>query len=202
MKKFILFVVIIFSFLIVAQNCLAVDLLLKWPEIGPDKETLGEQSDVPGLISYIYKFALGICGVVALISIVFGAAQYAFSAGNSSKAEDAKDRITQALLGIVILLFSYLILYTINPDLVNLKLNSNEGGDKTEELGWACYYCHYPTTYPDPSMYCDKNTYPDRYDVKKFCRTNITSSTQADTECKNAKTGTEFFYLIKQESCN
>ncbi|MFH1129455.1 MAG: hypothetical protein V1686_01845 [Patescibacteria group bacterium] len=120
MKKTILFTIIIFTFLIIAQNCLAVELLLKWPEIGGAK--LGEQSSVPELIKYIYTFALAICGITALISIVYGAAQYTFSAGNASKAEDAKKRITDALLGILILLFAVLILNTINPDLINLTL--------------------------------------------------------------------------------
>jgi hypothetical protein len=120
MKKIILLTTLIFAFLVVAQNCLAVELLLDWPTIGG--ESLGEQSSVPNLIKYIYTFALGICGLVALVSIIFGAAQYAFSAGDSSKTGDAKDRITQALLGIIILLCAFLILNTINPDLVNLKL--------------------------------------------------------------------------------
>ncbi len=119
MKKIIFLITAIFSFLMIAQNCLAVNLLLKWPELGDTK--LNAEGTLPDLISYIYKFALGICGLTALLSIIFGAAQYAFSAGDSSKAGDAKNRITQALLGILILLFSYLILYTINPDLVKLN---------------------------------------------------------------------------------
>jgi dolichyl-phosphate-mannose--protein O-mannosyl transferase len=126
MRKFLFFIIAVFTFLIVAQNCLAVDLLLDWPKLG-NQQSLNELNNkgdlgVPDLINYIYKFALGICGVTALVSIVYGGAQYAFSAGNSSKAEDAKDRITQALLGIVILLFAVLILRTINPDLINLTL--------------------------------------------------------------------------------
>jgi len=74
------------------------------------------------LIKYIYTFALGICGIAALISIVYGAAQYTFSAGDSSKAGDAKNRITQALLGIVTLLFAVLVLSLINPDLIKLGI--------------------------------------------------------------------------------
>ncbi len=119
MKKSIFFIVTIFVLLIIAQNCLALELLLDYPTIsGKD---LGDTSSIPDLISYIYKFALGACGITALVSIIIGAAQYAFSAGDSSKAGDAKDRITSALLGVLILLFSYLILNTINPDLVSLK---------------------------------------------------------------------------------
>ena len=121
MKKVIFFAIVIFIFFIVSQNCFAVELLLKWPTIGD--QTLGEQSSVPELIKYIYTFALGICGITALASIIYGAAQYTFSAGDASKAGDAKDRITQALLGILILLAAVLILTIINPDLISLNLN-------------------------------------------------------------------------------
>ena len=46
---------------------------------------------------------------------------YMLAAGNAVKVEDAKDTIFQALLGVGVLLVSYLLLRTINPDLVNLK---------------------------------------------------------------------------------
>jgi hypothetical protein len=113
--------------------------LLDWPKI--NGQTLGAQSSVPELISYIYTFALAICGITALVSIVYGAAQYAFSAGNSSKAEDAKNRITQALLGIVILLFAVLILNTINPDLIRLTLGSSTTSNPpaTNTTNYYCY---------------------------------------------------------------
>jgi len=142
MKKTILFTILIFTFLIIAQNCLAVDLLLDWPSLGGAK-SLNElnksgELGVPSLINYIYKFALGICGITALVSIMIGAAQYTFSAGNSSKAGDAKDRITSALLGILILLFAVLILNTINPDLVNLRLDVQNNDDNNNSTGYYC----------------------------------------------------------------
>ena len=65
-------------------------------------------------------FALGIVGVVALLSMLIGAAKYVLSAGNASKAADAKDQIYSAILGIILLLASVMILRTINPDLVNI----------------------------------------------------------------------------------
>ncbi|MDP2946372.1 MAG: hypothetical protein Q8N61_02890, partial [bacterium] len=47
--------------------------------------------------------------------------KYILAAGNVVKVEDAKDTIQQALLGLGLLLVSYLLLRTINPDLINLK---------------------------------------------------------------------------------
>jgi len=102
------------------QKCFAVELLLNYPEISG--KTLGEQSTLPQLVQYIYKFALGICGITALISILIGAFKYVSAGSDSSKVGDAKDQITQALLGLLILLAAVLILRTINPDLVSFKL--------------------------------------------------------------------------------
>lgn len=44
------------------------------------------------------------------------------SVGNPAKMQDAKEQIFSAFLGIVILLFSYLILATINPQLVMFRI--------------------------------------------------------------------------------
>ena len=103
------------------QTCQAVDLLLDYPNI-PGAEKPSSTSTLPGLIKYIYRFSLGICGIVALIAILIGAFKYASASGNSSQVEDAKDQITQALLGILLLLAAVVILNTINPDLVNIGI--------------------------------------------------------------------------------
>ncbi|MDP2650826.1 MAG: hypothetical protein Q8P04_01900, partial [bacterium] len=61
--------------------------------------------------------------------IVFGGILYTVSAGNASKQDDAKQWITGALIGLLLLFGSYLILNTINPELTklnDLKLIVNE----------------------------------------------------------------------------
>ncbi|MCL4437483.1 hypothetical protein M1513_00390 [Patescibacteria group bacterium] len=74
----------------------------------------------PGtLISQFYNFALMAAGGLAMGAIVYGAILYTISSGNPSKQGDAKDWITQALLGLAILLGAYLILNTINSGIVN-----------------------------------------------------------------------------------
>ncbi|HUT96149.1 MAG TPA: hypothetical protein VMW82_01105 [Candidatus Paceibacterota bacterium] len=121
MKKFLPIIIFIILFAGAWQACQAVDLLMEYPEI-PGAQSPNKTSDLPNLINYIYRFALLACGIVAFISILIGAIQYVTSAGDASKAGDAKDRITQALLGVLILLTAVVILNTINPDLVNLSL--------------------------------------------------------------------------------
>jgi hypothetical protein len=107
-------------------------LLIEYPEISGMK--LGTETTLPKIIKYIYLFSLGIVGLTAFVSIIIGAVQYITSAGNDSKMGDAKDRITSALLGILILLASVLILRTINPDLINLEFSLNSTQGKS-----ACY---------------------------------------------------------------
>lgn len=76
---------------------------------------------IAGQIANLYTWALGIGGLVALGIIVFGGILYTVSAGNASKQDDAKQWITGALIGLLLLFGSYLILNTINPELIKLK---------------------------------------------------------------------------------
>ena len=55
--------------------------------------------------------------------IVIGGIQYVTAYGNPGKLEDAKNRINQALIGLLLAVGAWLILYTINPDLIKGTLN-------------------------------------------------------------------------------
>jgi len=70
----------------------------------------------------VYNFALSVGGLLAMFLIVYGGIQWAVSTGNPSKISDARDRIINALWGLGLLLGAFIILRTINPDLVNLNL--------------------------------------------------------------------------------
>ena len=182
MKK--IFFIIAFTILLLGtwQNCSAVDLILDYPEV-PGAQKLSETSDLPNLINYIYKFALLACGITAFIMILVGAVQYVTSAGNSSKAEDAKDRITQALWGVLILLCSVLILRTINPDLVNLKLDISSTPTTPETTAnYNCLCCVY-------DIHGNNNCTPTQTitDTQYWPQTcNNISSSQASSNCNLA----------------
>lgn len=76
---------------------------------------------LPQYINYMFVFGLGLITILVLGRMIIGGIMYILAAGNAAKVEDAKDVIFQALLGFGILLVSYLLLRTINPDLVSLK---------------------------------------------------------------------------------
>lgn len=109
-------------------------------------ETVATGEGIAGYINRLYIYALGLVGLTALGAMIFGGVLYTTSAGNPSLQGDAKKRITSALIGLGLLLTSYLILYTINPDLVNLSNPSiaNNYTIKAPELG-ATIACKGPT---------------------------------------------------------
>jgi hypothetical protein len=72
------------------------------------------------LTRYIYLWAMGVVALAAMIMLGVAGFKYFLAAGNPSRAEDAKDQATHALLGLIVVVGSYLILNTINPSLVNL----------------------------------------------------------------------------------
>ncbi|MEK7151901.1 MAG: hypothetical protein AAB773_00540 [Patescibacteria group bacterium] len=76
----------------------------------------------------IYRLMVGITGVLAVIMIVVGGLEYIASAANPSAKASAKNRIWAAIGGLLLALSSYLILQTINPNLVNFNLNIEKKG--------------------------------------------------------------------------
>jgi len=77
---------------------------------------------LPQFINYIFIFSLGIVGLVGLIAMIIGGFGYMTSTGNPQKAAQAKDKIISALLGLLLLLGSYVLLSIINPDLLRFPV--------------------------------------------------------------------------------
>lgn len=84
----------------------------------------GQVINVPYLADYIagvYKYAVGIVSLVAIIMIMVGGLRYLTAGGNASAVTSAKEMISGAVVGLFLVLGSYLVLFTINPDLVSFK---------------------------------------------------------------------------------
>lgn len=69
--------------------------------------------------SAVYRWLLGASLTVAIVMVMIGGIQYVISAGRGDVSE-AKQRITNAVVGFVLLLSTYVILYTVNPELTVL----------------------------------------------------------------------------------
>jgi hypothetical protein len=81
------------------------------------------QTEEPGaFISQLYTFFLAISGLLAFFVIIWGGVQRVINAGNPEKIKDADEWIKSALLGLLLLFGAWLLLHTINPNLVKLEL--------------------------------------------------------------------------------
>ncbi len=78
--------------------------------------------DIADYIARIYQYVVGIGGILATVMIIFGGIVYLTAGGNPGRIGEAKEYISNALIGLVLLFTSYLLLQTINPALVRLQM--------------------------------------------------------------------------------
>jgi len=78
--------------------------------------------DLPCFIYYFYKYFASVVGILAAVMIMYGGFRYLTSFGNPSRITAAKEQITSAVIGLLLVLGTYIILYTINPTLVRLQM--------------------------------------------------------------------------------
>ncbi|MCR4306846.1 MAG: pilin [Candidatus Yonathbacteria bacterium] len=130
-KPQIIFIAVSALFLFILSGVSAYAALLE-PSIGG-----GVNVDAnPGeYFNKIYRLMVGVAGVLAVIMIVIGGLEYIASAANPSAKASAKNRIWAAIGGLLLALSSYLILQTINPDLVNFNLNIIKSDNLYQKTG-------------------------------------------------------------------
>lgn len=72
-------------------------------------------------VAIAYTWLLGSATVIAIVFIMIGGLQYAMAGGHGDTSK-AKTRIKNAVVGLVLLMFTWLILWTINPNLLKLQV--------------------------------------------------------------------------------
>ena len=91
-------------------------------------------NSIGALIKSIYKYAIGIVGIVAAIVMMIGGFMWLIAGGNQSKISEAQEWVKASLTGLILALGSYMILATVNPALTTFtsldiktvtKINSN-----------------------------------------------------------------------------
>lgn len=78
-------------------------------------------STIASYIGAIYNYGLAIAGILATIVLMAAGVIWLTSGGDSGKVSQAKELISGSVAGLIILIVSWVILNTVNPDLVNLK---------------------------------------------------------------------------------
>ncbi|MEK7201709.1 MAG: pilin, partial [Patescibacteria group bacterium] len=118
------------SFLVPTSSLALIKLNLDYPEFGnvtldcdpplPSGKVCGQNPNA--LIAWIYYFIVGIAGLAAFVMLVFGGIQWLTSGAIPSQAGEARDKIRNAILGLLLVLASFLIIQVINPELTILSV--------------------------------------------------------------------------------
>jgi hypothetical protein len=91
--------------------------LKSFTEPGDNTKDVGT---LPDYIKGLFTFSISIAGLVAMVMIMVGGLQWTMAGGHTDRVKAAQTRISNAIIGLLLLLFSYTILATINPKLVKL----------------------------------------------------------------------------------
>lgn len=92
-------------------------------ELPKEGKPLKENVTLKQYLTWAFRFILALAGFLAVMMIVIGGVEYIISGANESARTEANKRIWGAISGLVMALVSYLVLYTINPSLVDFNNN-------------------------------------------------------------------------------
>ncbi|MFT5359841.1 MAG: hypothetical protein ACI88L_000306 [Candidatus Paceibacteria bacterium] len=85
-----------------------------------------------GYLNTIFQIGVAMAGIFGTLMIVIGGFTY-MTTDSFSKKNDGKTQITNAVLGVLLALLSWLLLYTINPGLTSFDLGVNTVGTGVED---------------------------------------------------------------------
>ncbi len=105
--------------------------------INGDLSNTTNKVDIGSYIKNIVTLAIGVAGALAVLRIIFGGIQYMTTEAFEGKS-DARSIINDAVIGLLLVLSSYIILYTVNPKLVEFDINIKglrAGGAISTDLG-------------------------------------------------------------------
>jgi len=114
--KFLFFCFLIIGFLFLFLNyCKAIALEVDYPVI--QGQTITSQTSVPEYLKYVFDMGIFIGFFAVFLSLIWAGILYFLSPAIPNALADAKDRISGAISGLLILVLLYLIITTINPGL-------------------------------------------------------------------------------------
>lgn len=114
-------------------------MLAPLPGLGDGSGNLDVTKGFGDYLLTIIQIVMGVIGVLCVLMIIIGGIEY-MSTVSVGEKEGAKNRITSALLGLLLALSSYVILRTLNPKLVDigvtipnaqLELEGDEGPEES-----------------------------------------------------------------------
>ena len=116
-----------------AFSAVAGGVLMEMPKAmaakTPVQEYLNDQTgntktiDGPnGVVQTVIKLAIGIIGLLSVIMIIVGGFQYTTSAGDTGKVTKAKNTILYGVIGLVIALLAYAIVFFVLKNVLGINV--------------------------------------------------------------------------------
>ena len=104
-------------------NATVFALEVDWPKSpGVPGVKLTDTSNLGDLVQYLYEWGIALGGLAVFLVLIFAGFQYLTSVGDPTKMKEARGKILAAFGGLVLLLASWLILNTLNPQLTGLEI--------------------------------------------------------------------------------
>ncbi|MFH1654581.1 MAG: hypothetical protein ABIE74_11095 [Pseudomonadota bacterium] len=122
-KRFLVSIILISLAVLSSETILAAT--------GVQPPTQGLPTDLGQLIQQIFTWSLAVLGIAVFVMFFYAGFLWLTAAGNTARVGEARSRMTNAILGAILLLSSYLILNTINPDFVENTFNLPGLGETT-----------------------------------------------------------------------
>ena len=72
-----------------------------------------QNADIYSIIGTFIQALLGFVGVLFIVMVIYGGVTWMTAGGDSGKVQKAKDTIVKALIGLVIIMSAYAIVYSI-----------------------------------------------------------------------------------------
>lgn len=112
-------------FLVFAQPPSTSTLEVSYPTLVPGvAPPQSVQTYLPNYIRYLYTAAVALGGLITFGALLIGGGKYLTSVGNPAKMKDARDQILSGILGLLLILGSYVLVNMINPEITQLRLPS------------------------------------------------------------------------------
>jgi len=120
------YIILLFLFIIIAFPLLAraedpATTVLKEVgsgDYGPYKAITAGENDLAGIVGVGIQAFLGLLGMIFLVLILYGGYNWLIARGEEEKVEKAKDTLTRATIGLIIVVGAYAITYFIIDKLI------------------------------------------------------------------------------------
>lgn len=122
LKIFIITIIAVWFFGIIGINIINAQSKEFVPLVGiPGVIDAEAAKDPSKFFNGMFTFGISIAGFLAVLMIAVGGIQYMSTDAISGKTE-GKERITYAIMGLLLVLFSWVLLNQINPNILNLDI--------------------------------------------------------------------------------